>query len=86
MCWSGVRIVSGRIARAHARDASWLQWPLLEAAIRKQYRRRLPALQQVVQLLVFGARSLMRTLLLKSLFARPVTVPAPVPERGAARG
>jgi Ni,Fe-hydrogenase III large subunit len=28
-----VRIVGGRIARAHARDASWLQWPLLEAAI-----------------------------------------------------
>jgi Ni,Fe-hydrogenase III large subunit len=28
-----VRIVGGRIARAHARDASWFQWPLLEAAI-----------------------------------------------------
>src|SRR5262249_14928383 len=24
---------SGRIARAHARDPSWFQWPLLEAAI-----------------------------------------------------
>jgi Ni,Fe-hydrogenase III large subunit len=24
---------AGRIARAHARDASWFQWPLLEAAI-----------------------------------------------------
>src|SRR5216683_5792564 len=23
----------GRIARCHARDPSWLQWPLLEAAI-----------------------------------------------------
>ena len=23
----------GRIARCHLRDASWLQWPLLEAAI-----------------------------------------------------
>ena len=23
----------GRLARAHARDASWFQWPLLEAAI-----------------------------------------------------
>jgi len=31
MAW--VRIVDGRIARAHARDASWFQWPLLEAAI-----------------------------------------------------
>ena len=31
---------------------------------REQHRRRLPALQQIVQLLVFGARSLMRTLLL----------------------
>ena len=28
-----VRIVGGRIARCHARDASWFQWPLLEAAI-----------------------------------------------------
>jgi Ni,Fe-hydrogenase III large subunit len=27
-----VRIVGGRIARCHARDASWFQWPLLEAA------------------------------------------------------
>ena len=24
---------SGRIARCHMRDASWFQWPLLEAAI-----------------------------------------------------
>ena len=50
---------------------------------REQHRRRLPALQQIVQLLVFGARSLMRTLLLKSLFARPVTVPAPQPDAAA---
>jgi Ni,Fe-hydrogenase III large subunit len=28
-----VRIVDGRIARCHARDPSWFQWPLLEAAI-----------------------------------------------------
>jgi Ni,Fe-hydrogenase III large subunit len=28
-----LRIVDGRVARAHARDASWFQWPLLEAAI-----------------------------------------------------
>ena len=28
-----VRIADGRILRAHARDASWFQWPLLEAAI-----------------------------------------------------
>jgi Ni,Fe-hydrogenase III large subunit len=28
-----VRIAEGRIARCHARDASWFQWPLLEAAI-----------------------------------------------------
>jgi len=28
-----VRILDGRIARCHARDASWFQWPLLEAAI-----------------------------------------------------
>jgi Ni,Fe-hydrogenase III large subunit len=28
-----VRVVGGRVARCHARDASWFQWPLLEAAI-----------------------------------------------------
>lgn len=28
-----VRIAQGRIARCHARDASWFQWPLLEAAV-----------------------------------------------------
>jgi Ni,Fe-hydrogenase III large subunit len=28
-----VRIADGRVARCHARDASWFQWPLLEAAI-----------------------------------------------------
>jgi Ni,Fe-hydrogenase III large subunit len=28
-----VRIAEGKIARCHARDASWFQWPLLEAAI-----------------------------------------------------
>jgi Ni,Fe-hydrogenase III large subunit len=31
MVW--LRIVDGRIARCHARDPSWFQWPLLEAAI-----------------------------------------------------
>jgi Ni,Fe-hydrogenase III large subunit/Ni,Fe-hydrogenase III component G len=28
-----MRIAAGRIARCHLRDPSWLQWPLLEAAI-----------------------------------------------------
>ena len=28
-----VRLEQGRVARCHARDASWFQWPLLEAAI-----------------------------------------------------
>ena len=28
-----LRIAGGKILRAHARDASWFQWPLLEAAI-----------------------------------------------------
>jgi Ni,Fe-hydrogenase III large subunit len=28
-----LRIAEGRIARCHVRDASWFQWPLLEAAI-----------------------------------------------------
>ncbi|HLN10666.1 MAG TPA: NADH-quinone oxidoreductase subunit C [Xanthobacteraceae bacterium] len=29
-----LRIAAGRISRAHARDPSWFQWPLLEAAIK----------------------------------------------------
>ncbi len=28
-----VRIANGRVMRCHARDSSWFQWPLLEAAI-----------------------------------------------------
>jgi Ni,Fe-hydrogenase III large subunit len=28
-----LRVAGGRIARCHVRDASWFQWPLLEAAI-----------------------------------------------------
>ncbi len=48
---------------------------------RGQHRRRLPALQQILQLLLFGARSLeatlMRKLLLESLLKVPVTEPAP---------
>jgi len=28
-----LRIADGKIVRCHARDASWFQWPLLEAAI-----------------------------------------------------
>ena len=28
-----LRLDGGRISSAHARDASWFQWPLLEAAI-----------------------------------------------------
>jgi Ni,Fe-hydrogenase III large subunit len=28
-----VRLAAGRVARCHARDPSWFQWPLLEAAI-----------------------------------------------------
>jgi Ni,Fe-hydrogenase III large subunit len=28
-----LQIVDGRIARCHARDPSWFQWPLLEAAV-----------------------------------------------------
>jgi Ni,Fe-hydrogenase III large subunit len=28
-----VRLAEGRVARCHARDPSWFQWPLLEAAI-----------------------------------------------------
>ena len=47
---------------------------------RGQHRRRFPALQQIVQLLLFGARPLgapMRKLLFQGLFRRPLTEPAP---------
>src|SRR5262249_54150016 len=49
---------------------------------RGEHRRRLPAVQQILQLLVFGTRPVtMRTLLLRSLFAAPVTIAAPDPAR-----
>src|SRR5258708_32516997 len=54
-------------------------------ADRDEHRRRLPDLQQVVHLFVFGARPLMRARLLRSLFLRPVTVPAPRPDAVAPR-
>src|SRR5262249_36733740 len=50
---------------------------------RRQHRRRLPALQQIVQLLLFGPRSLegaMR-LVLKNMLSRPVTEKAPAPDQ-----
>ena len=49
---------------------------------RRQHRRRLPALQQIVQLLLFGPRSLegaMR-LVFKNMLSRPVTEAAPAPD------
>ena len=56
---------------------------------RGQHRRRLSALQQVVQLFLFGPRSVrkppMRKLLFESLFRRPLTERAPSPD-DAARG
>src|ERR1017187_4536822 len=47
---------------------------------RRQHRRRLPALQQIFQLLVFGARSLMRKALFESFIHGPLTEPAPKPD------
>src|SRR5579864_5052752 len=46
---------------------------------RGQHRRRLSALQQVVQLLVFGTRPLMRRILLESFTHGPLTETAPAP-------
>ena len=54
---------------------------------RGQHRRRLPALQQIVQLLLFGARSLglahAQTCCFKSLLAGAVTEPPPAPDEAA---
>ena len=53
-----VRIADGGvIERCHLRDPSWFQWPLLEAAIEGNIVADFPALQQIVQLLLFRARS-----------------------------
>ena len=49
-----LRLRDGRIERCHLRDPSWFQWPLLEAAIENNIVADFPALQQVVQLLLFG--------------------------------
>ncbi len=76
-----------RIARRHAscvamrRDASWFQWPLLEAAIENNIVADFPLCNKSFNCSLRGARPLMRTLLLRSLFSRPVTVEAP---KGAA--
>src|SRR5579864_3488078 len=50
---------------------------------RGQHRRRLSALQQVVQLFVFGTRSLMRRTLLEGLTRRPLTEAPPAPGEAA---
>jgi Ni,Fe-hydrogenase III small subunit len=51
---------------------------------RGQYRRRLSALQQIVQLLLFGTRHLaMRKTLFESLTRGPLTEPAPAPDEAA---
>ena len=77
----------GTIARCHLRDPSWFQWPLLEAVDRRQHRRRLPALQQIVQLLLLRTRSLgfaaMRRILFKNLIRTPVTDAAPAADDAA---
>ena len=50
-----LRIEAGHMARCHLRDPSWFQWPLLEAAIEGNIVADFPLLQQIVQLLLFGA-------------------------------
>ena len=67
MVW--VRFAGGRIARCSRARCVVVPVAAAGGRDREQHRRGLPALQQVVQLLVLGARPLMRTLLLKSLFA-----------------
>ena len=59
--WSGCGSTkTARVARCHLRDPSWFQWPLAGGRDRGEHRRGLPALQQIVQLLLFGARSVRR--------------------------
>ena len=50
-----VRLAADRIDRCHMRDPSWFQWPLLEAAIEGNIVADFPLLQQILQLLLFGA-------------------------------
>src|SRR5258706_16453178 len=44
---------------------------------RRQHRRRLSALQQIIQLFLRGARSLMRDLLFRAALGSPLTETAP---------
>ncbi len=73
----------GKVARCHVRDASWFQWPLLEAAIEGNTAADFACNKSFNCSLgldmIFGQR----TLLLKSLFARPVTIKAPGADDGA---
>ena len=50
---------------------------------RRQHRRRLPALQQIVQLLLLRARSVMRRTLFESLTRGPLTEKPPLPDDAA---
>jgi hypothetical protein len=76
--------ISNHFGRCHIRDASWFQWPLLEAAIENNIVADFPLCNKVVQLLLFGTRSLtMRTLLLKSSLAKPATIKGPAADSDA---
>src|SRR5690606_34375607 len=50
---------------------------------RRQHRRGFPALQQILQLLLFRTRPLMRRLLFDSLLKGPLTEPPPAPDPDA---
>ena len=75
----------GRVARCHVRDASWFQWPLLEAAIEGNIVADFPLCNKSFNCSYSGHDLCMRTLLLKSLFARPVTIGGAVGRRRRAR-
>ena len=57
-CWCGCASSAAAIARCHVRDAVLVPVAAAGGRDRGQHRRRLPAVQQIVQLLLFGARSL----------------------------
>ena len=56
-----LRINDGFVDRCHIRDASWFQWPLLEAVIEGNIVADFPSVQQEFQLFLLGTRSVMAT-------------------------
>ncbi len=70
------------MARCHLRDASWFQWPLLEAAIEGNIVADFPLCNKSFNC-SYSGQLCMRKVLLESFIHGPFTEPAPAPDEAA---